>query len=60
MIICFVQGLTGVVFMYRLEKEILDRYLDVVLKGNKVGLKVIPKFVRVIHIRVLCDRLYFI
>jgi len=25
----------------RLEKEILDRYLDVVLKGNKDGLKVI-------------------
>ena len=26
---------------WRLEKEILDRYLDVVLKGNKDGLKVI-------------------
>ena len=25
---------------FRLEKEILDRYLDVVLKGNKDGLKV--------------------
>jgi hypothetical protein len=25
----------------RLEKEILDRYLHVVLKGNKDGLKVI-------------------
>lgn len=25
---------------YSLEKEILDRYLEVVLKGNKDGLKV--------------------
>lgn len=25
---------------YRLEKEILDRYLEVVLKGNRDGLKV--------------------
>jgi len=25
---------------FRLEKEILDRYLDVVLKGNRDGLKV--------------------
>ena len=43
MISGFIQGLTGVVFLYRLEREILDRYLDVVLKGNKVGLKVIPE-----------------
>ncbi|WJX83999.1 Actin-related protein 2, variant 2 [Trifolium repens] len=28
----------------RLEKEILDRYLDVVLKGNKDGLKDAPEF----------------
>jgi hypothetical protein len=28
------------VLIFRLEKEILDRYLDVVLKGNKDGLKV--------------------
>jgi hypothetical protein len=34
-------------FFTRLEKEILDRYLDVVLKGNKDGLKVI------------CTKLYF-
>jgi len=33
--------LTSYYFFTRLEKEILDRYLDVVLKGNKDGLKVI-------------------
>ena len=31
-------------FFYSLEKEILDRYLEVVLKGNKDGLKVNSKF----------------
>lgn len=30
--------------MFSLEKEILDRYLDVVLKGNKDGLKVKSMF----------------
>ena len=30
-------------FFYSLEKEILDRYLEVVLKGNKDGLKVNSK-----------------
>lgn len=31
---------SGLMCCHRLEKEILDRYLDVVLKGNKDGLKV--------------------
>lgn len=31
-------------FFYSLEKEILDRYLEVVLKGNKDGLKVNSKY----------------
>lgn len=31
-------------FVNSLEKEILERYLDVVLKGNKDGLKVISLF----------------